>query len=369
MGYLNPSLRTKLDIDPARAERNALVNQRLGQGNQIRGQQIEDYPADRNYLLEQRQRTREQQPILDERASDIFLRDAAKTFGDYNWYKSPAGRERLVGELGIGGLPTFEEVEAQAPDYGGTPEGAWEGWKERYTTQEKPEKWSAPKEGVDETGKRVMYQVNDKGESRIVSGISPKAVKGMKFYDRETGNLILDMSGGEGPDMTRKTKGTIEGKIIGGKEQLARMQTIYGEFKPEYLEIGTRLKAAWTGIKAKLGKNVSREDAKALTGFKKFQRKAIENINLYIKELTGAQMSEKEADRLRLAQPDPGENWWSGDDPITFKAKMDDVMKFTRAAVARYEFYRSKGLDDNQIKAIINSDTGLNLEEMASKME
>ena len=183
------------------------------------------------------------------------------------------------------------------------------------------------------------------------------------------GSMEIIRGGAVGGDVTRKTKGAIESKIIGGKEQLARMHTIYNEFKPEYLETGTRLGAAWTSIKAKLGRNVDPQDAKTLTDFKKFQRKSIENINLYIKELTGAQMSEKEADRLRLAQPDPGENWWSGDDPITFKAKMDDVLKFTRASVARYEFYRSKGLDDNQIKAIINSDTGLNLEEMASKME
>jgi len=169
--------------------------------------------------------------------------------------------------------------------------------------------------------------------------------------------------------MTRKNKGDIESKIVGGKEQLARMQTIVAEFKPEYLETGTRLSATWSSIKAKLGKNVSKQDAGKLTDFKKFQRKSIENINLYIKELTGAQMSEKEADRLRLAQPDPGENWWNGDDPITFKSKMDDVMKTTRASVARWEFYRSKGLGDNEIKAIITSDTGLNLTDMASRMK
>lgn len=170
------------------------------------------------------------------------------------------------------------------------------------------------------------------------------------------------------PAVTKKTQGEIEGKIISGKEQIARMTAIYNEFKPEYQEIGTRLKASWTGFKAKLGKDVPKEDASKLIEYKKFTRKAIENINLYIKELTGAQMSEKEADRLRLAQPDPGENWYQGDDPITFKAKMDDVLKMSRAAVARYEYYRSKGLSDNEIKGIINSDAAITLETIASGM-
>ena len=93
-----------------------------------------------------------------------------------------------------------------------------------------------------------------------------------------------------------------------------------------------------------------------LTEFKGFQRKAIENINLYIKEITGAQMSEKEATRLRLSQPDPGEQWYQGDDPITFKAKMDDVIKFAGASVARYDKYRSEGLSDTDIKQLAKDD-------------
>uniref|UniRef100_A0A6M3IND1 Uncharacterized protein n=1 Tax=viral metagenome TaxID=1070528 RepID=A0A6M3IND1_9ZZZZ len=175
---------------------------------------------------------------------------------------------------------------------------------------------------------------------------------------------------GVGPkDMTRKSQGDIETKIITGKEQIARIQAIASEFKPEFQEIGARLATAWTSIKAKLGQNVSKDDSAKLVEFKKFQRKAIENINLYIKELTGAQMSEKEADRLRLAQPDPGENWWSGDDPITFKAKMDDVEKMARASVARYEYYRSKGLSHAIITEMVKSGVAESLETIASRMK
>lgn len=175
---------------------------------------------------------------------------------------------------------------------------------------------------------------------------------------------------GGGPTaITKKTQGDIEGKIITGSEQLARLKAISDEFKPEYQQLGTRWDALKTSLKSRAGMETTPEEKQLLTGFKKYQRKAIENINLYIKELTGAQMSEKEADRLRLAQPDPGENWWSGDDPITFKAKLDDTVRYARAAVARYEYYRSKGLGPDSIRAIINSGTAIPLDSLAANMD
>lgn len=180
---------------------------------------------------------------------------------------------------------------------------------------------------------------------------------------------LLQGPGAAKASLSAKTTGDIEEKLLGGKEQLARLQSISEEFKPEYLETGTRLKASWTGIKAKLGQNVSPQDSKDLTEFKKFQRKAIENINKYIKEITGAQMSEKEADRIRLAQPDPGEKWYQGDDPITFKAKLDDSIKSTRAAVARYEYYRAKGLGDSEIAGLITSNKAISLDDIMKRMQ
>jgi hypothetical protein len=183
------------------------------------------------------------------------------------------------------------------------------------------------------------------------------------------GTRIRTGVGRGGADMERKTKGGIESKVLGGKEQLSRISAIANDWKPEYSELGTRFKAAWTGTKAFLGQDISKDDKKMLVGFKKWQRKSIENINLYIKELTGAQMSAKEADRLRLAQPDPGEQFWQGDDPVTFKAKMDDVVITTRAAVARYQYYLSQGLSPATVKSMINSGNVVDLETIAGRME
>ena len=180
--------------------------------------------------------------------------------------------------------------------------------------------------------------------------------KGMVIESDGAGGFTMRTGVSTGAKMTMKTKGTIESKLLGGKEQLKRMEMIQSAFKPEYQELGTRFAREWTGLKAWAGMDVSKEEKGKLTEFKGFQRKAIENINLYIKEITGAQMSEKEATRLRLSQPDPGEQWYQGDDPITFKAKMDDVIKFAGASVARYDKYRSEGLSDTDIKQLAKDD-------------
>ena len=162
----------------------------------------------------------------------------------------------------------------------------------------------------------------------------------------------------QGPDAANALSPTIEKavdtKTLNASELLSRLGNIEDSFKPEYLQAGNRLQGAWTGFKARLGLGVSVEDEKWLTDWKQFQRGAIENINLYIKEITGAQMSEPEARRLRLAQPDPGEKWYQGDDPITFKSKMDDVITQAKKAISRFEYYKNQGMSEKQIIDIIN---------------
>jgi hypothetical protein len=179
---------------------------------------------------------------------------------------------------------------------------------------------------------------------------------------------IIDTNAAQGT-LTKKTQGEIEEKLMAGHEQYARISEIISGFKPEYQEVGYRWGQTITGLKARLGRDISPEDAQELAGFKSYQRTAIENINLYIKEMTGAQMSEKEANRLRLAQPDPGEKWYTGDDPITFKAKADNVIKSVRAVIARYEYYRSKGFPHKKIKNLINTGKAISLGTITNAME
>jgi hypothetical protein len=198
---------------------------------------------------------------------------------------------------------------------------------------------------------QVKYIKNRKtGEIKQVS----KVTKGMRI---ETADGTVIQMGGDG-DLTKKTIGAIEGKQLAYRESFTRMEAIAKEFKPEYQEVGSRFAAAWTGKKAKLGMSVSKKDKTFLTKYAAYKRKAISNINLYIKEITGAQMSEK-----------AGEKWYQGDDPVTFKAKMDDVLLYSRAAIARYDWYRAKGtLTDPEIRKLIAEDQAISLDDLVDRM-
>ena len=207
----------------------------------------------------------------------------------------------------------------------------------------------------------------DAGTGKISKIASPP--RGMVIESDGKGGFTMRTGVDQDKEIGVKAKNTVEQKIIDANEQVARMGEIRSVFKPEYQQTAERLGNSWTSIKASLGRDVSEEDAKSLTDFKSFQRRAITNINMFIKEFTGAQMSEKEADRLRLSQPDPGEKWYTGDDPITFKAKMDDVDKATRAAIARYNSYKQKGLSDAAIKELVNSGNAIPLDKISERME
>lgn len=163
--------------------------------------------------------------------------------------------------------------------------------------------------------------------------------------------------------MQKKVAGDIQTTLKNTNEGLVRISQIMQSLdKPEYLEIPSRLGAAWDKLKTKFGNKIPEENRAFLEGYGVFKRRALENINLYIKEITGAQMSEKEANRIRQAMPDPGEGVFDGDDYITFRKKAEDTYKQLYYANVRYAMYLKQGLDENTIKNLIKSGQVLSID-------
>lgn len=406
----------ELELGAYPEERNWLRTQR-GMATESFGMEKEKFGMAKEQYL----REKEKQPMKDEAEALEYLMNIAPMIS-YDKYAS--SRKWLIERNKINPdlLPDPQAFEAQAAQSGIAPQDLFEQWKSQsmMTGKQRFEllKQQAGKKEETVPTENRQFEIESgmkeemRGSKAYAAGISawrkekkakdeprtdlektidkynslPEGAEkqfylarinkltqttGMKVTVDKDGNVTLVQGpmGKEGFEgLSKKTQGMIEEKLLSGKEQLNRMEIIYDEWKPEYSGIWTRLKNSMTGIKAKLEHNVSEKDATELTKFKKFQRKAIENINLYIKEMTGANMSEKEADRLRLAQPDAGETWYQGDDPITFKAKMDDVLKTTRAAIARYEYYKTKGLSDSEIIGLVKSNKAISLDTIAERM-
>ncbi|KKN77950.1 hypothetical protein LCGC14_0355150 [marine sediment metagenome] len=178
---------------------------------------------------------------------------------------------------------------------------------------------------------------------------------GLDIQFDENGKLLRITQGGKGAEWGKKGRGTIEEKLFNAREGLARIQTIEDSYRPEFQQIGTRFQAAWAAGKEFLGFDLDSEDKALVADYAAYKRNAIENINRYIKEITGAQMSEAEATRLRRGVPDPGDSWYSGDSPTEFDSKLKSQARQLRAAAARYQYALKNGWDmnpDNLEKAL-----------------
>ena len=135
--------------------------------------------------------------------------------------------------------------------------------------------------------------------------------------------------------------------VVSGLDRIERIQET---FQPKFQSFGHRVYISKLRLFAKakggiiasalskiFGSELTDEHRKDLQEFRAFEVEALTNVNRYIKEITGAQMSELEAKRIRAALPDPGDKdaWLKFDDPVTFQAGLDQVKSSLRAVLAR----------------------------------
>lgn len=217
---------------------------------------------------------------------------------------------------------------------------------------------------ADPTQTQRVYPDKDGSYTPPEGWMIGKRPSGTKMTVGEDGEVVVEI----GTDMTTKTQGTIEGKLLGAKEAKTRMEGIYSKYDPQYLEFMPRLGFAWSEFSEKAGRKLPEEEQKNLIAFNEFKSRAMENTNLYIKEITGAQMSEKEADRLRIVPPDVGENWWQGDSPTEFKAKLDDNLLRAQAAELRFNWYLKKGMAKEAVVDLIKSDAAKPLDKIVDAL-
>jgi len=138
------------------------------------------------------------------------------------------------------------------------------------------------------------------------------------------------------PGLGKTATNEIDEKIVKSVDQIARLEGMAQTFQDKYQTIGTRLGMTATGWMARIDPTkVKPEDARELAAFAQDRRRGIENLNLTIKEITGAAMSIPEAQRITQQVPNPGTGIFDGDDPVTYRSKLNDVLDQTRLALAR----------------------------------
>lgn len=143
-------------------------------------------------------------------------------------------------------------------------------------------------------------------------------------------------------------------------DQIARLEGIKQRFKPEWQTWETSLKQRGLNIADSfeaLRDKIPEAERKTMTQFAEFKMEAVDNLNRYIKEMTGAAMSEVEADRLRKAVPDPQK-----DSPTQFKSKLENSIRIAKLTHARYVAMGKFGLNKytpiDAIPDVINQRAG-----------
>lgn len=162
------------------------------------------------------------------------------------------------------------------------------------------------------------------------------------------GKAILDSLQGGGSELSKPAATQLDERTISAASTLGRLQTIRQQFKPEFQQIPERLKLLGASWGAKFGGKIPPDMEKQLGDFAAFKATSYDNFNQLLKELSGTAVSAQELARQKIVQPNPGEGLFDGDDPVTFMAKINQGEKIAKAAVARMNFLRSRGVQFNK---------------------
>lgn len=167
---------------------------------------------------------------------------------------------------------------------------------------------------------------------------------GMSFEVDANGNPVFKTGGAA--LLARPTTAAIEGKQVDLQDTLARLGEIQSSYRPEFQEWGGKARLKVLQTRSSLGQTLSGEDQRQLSEMAAFRAAAFENMSMVLNQLSGAAISPSEAERLKQFLPDPGTGVFDGDDPITFKRKLDDLDRRIRESITRYAKEKKIGLDE-----------------------
>jgi hypothetical protein len=195
--------------------------------------------------------------------------------------------------------------------------------------------------------------VKEEGLSEIDARLKAQAFiaenkrgKGISITQDAEGRPVIQIGGkAVGGELTKGTKTGIQKELIEANRTYSNMKAVVNKIEDRFLEIPTRIGTKITALKEKWGVgDISREDRQELSDYTDFRREAISSLNEYIKQITGAAMSELEAKRLMKAMPSPGLGMFDGDSPTEFKTKLSGVMESLDRVIARNNYVAKHGL-------------------------
>jgi hypothetical protein len=139
-------------------------------------------------------------------------------------------------------------------------------------------------------------------------------------------------------------------KELKAYDGLAKIKQIRSSFDPSFLTYGKQGAMAWASLVSKVG-TLRPEQQQELYRYATFRRDSAANANAAIKDQSGATVTPQELQRNNVELPNAGSGIFDGDDPVTFKAKLDRAEEVLALGVARTRYLRQQGFkgDLNQM--------------------
>ena len=242
----------------------------------------------------------------------------------------PDANATLRGEMGDRVKPTSAMVEyGFARDQGF--DGSFEDWKQ---SQGRSNSTSAMKEYEFAKSQGFDGSFEDWKQSQRGNGVTV----GLD----ENGNPLVQVGGNP---VGRQTKNEINQRELDQRDILSGLQIIEDDIigNPEVLDtltLGGDLEAAKVSWADYLGMadRLSPEELARVDNATEFRADVADQFNRYVKSITGAAMTIQEAERIQQAFPT------TKDGPQRFMSKLRGVVKRTRVAIARYNYWRNQGL-------------------------
>ena len=248
----------------------------------------------------------------------------------------------------LSGLRMWKESIAKAPVVGSERWEKAEIFKENLKTPGHGSQFRA----VGPDGTERFYRINKKtNKAEPVEELlpPPKSEESITVGPDGTVSIKRGVGVASGGISDKVTERKITAKLIDKSESLSRLNSIKGMYKPTYQKFSTQVGQLWSAAKEKyLGMKLSPEDAQELKDYTQYRQTVIEHLNLYIKDITGAQMSEAEAKRLGKAVPNAEK-----DSPTEFEGKLENSIRTGQLAVARYQYLLREGFTDAAISKLM----------------
>jgi hypothetical protein len=156
---------------------------------------------------------------------------------------------------------------------------------------------------------------------------------GTRFKPGVTANINL-------PDMTKRTKGELEGRIVQGQDTLAKLDRVEKLFKDEYLEYAGKGKAWLQDVGSKLGMPTG----KFLEGYKQWASEVDAHTLLWRKFITGVAGGPKEMEAIERTTINT-----KYDSPASYRAKAKQIRIMTDAQIKRDKELLAKGFNLRQM--------------------